>query len=258
MLCRKNTNECLCNVPFGTLYRHTKKTILTMYSSTVFSQFPSDNTRPSGFPLHTISIIERDDHVCKQIQRLLKRTPLLEHLSAYKTISSAVADFAQQQPDILLINNSSTDMPNIQRIHSIHHRYPSVQILLTTTGADAESIRAVIASGVSGYLLQPIQPVHLISAMKELAGGGAPLSPHVARIVIRSLWASGGTVHPLLRHLTKREHDVLKLLAQGLSYHDISQQLGIQRGTVQRHLHSIYAKMNVRTRAEATHLYLSR
>lgn len=210
--------------------------------------------------LASVSIIGRINRLTTSIIGLLKRTKTIQHLATYSSFESAVADFAYRLPDIALINSHSLDMPSPEQILLLRQDFPSVQILLTTTNNDETSIIAMFQAGVSGYILRPVPTTRIVAAISELAAGDIPMSPEVARIVVQSLWRSEAppTAKQHLRNLSKREKEVLELLSKGFGYSEIAEQLGIQRGTVQRHLHSIYAKMNVRTRAEAAHLYLSR
>ncbi len=223
------------------------------------SQSSSKKT-PDMSHVVSVSIIGRNDRLNTSIIGLLKRTKSFKHLASYSSFESALTDFTHRLPDIALINSNSTDMPSTHQIHSLRQKFPSVQILLTTTNSDESSIIALFEAGVSGYILRPLPTASIVAAIKELAIGDIPMSPQVARTVVQSLWhlEAPPTAKKHLENLSKREKEVLELLSKGFGYSEIAQQLGIQRGTVQRHLHSIYAKMNVRTRAEATHLYLSR
>ncbi len=189
----------------------------------------------------------------------MKRTKSIQYLATYSSFESAVADFAYRLSDIVLINSHSKDMVNPHHIHSLRQQFPSVQILLTTTDSDEASVIEMFQAGVSGYILRPIPTVRIVMAITELAAGDIPMSPQVARTVAQSLRRSEAPpkTQQYLKNLSKREKEVLKILSEGFEYSEIAKQLGIQRGTVQRHLHSIYAKMNVRNRAEATRIYLS-
>lgn len=264
MLSNNSAHRYTRNVPNGTLFHHHQKTILVMYrklkSSVKRYSQSSSKTLPDMSSLVSVSIVGRIDRLNTSIIGLLKRTKYIKHLASYSSFESALADFAHHLPDIVLINSHSADIPSTHQIHTLRQKFPSVHILLTTTNSDEMSIRAMFEAGVSGYILRPLPTASIVAAIKELAAGDIPMSPQVARTVVQSLWRSEAppTAKHHLQKLSKREKEVLELLSKGFGYSEIAEQLGIQRGTVQRHLHSIYAKMNVRTRAEATHLYLSR
>lgn len=264
MLSNNSAHRYTRNVPNGTLFHHHQKTILVMYrklksSLKRYSQ-SSSKSLPDMSSSISVSIIGRIDRLSTSIKGLLKRSKHIKLLESYGSFESALADFSNHLPDIVLINSHSSDMPSTNQIHTLRQKFPSVQILLTTTNADKTSIIAMFQAGVSGYILRPVPTVRILAAITELAAGDIPMSPQVARTVVQSLWRPEAPqkAKQHLKSLSKREKDVLELLSKGFGYSEIAEQLGIQRGTVQRHLHSIYAKMNVRTRAESTHLYLSR
>ncbi len=264
MLSSNSAQRYTFNVPDGTLFRYFKKPILIMYRKIKPSRKkrsqPSSKMLSNISDLASVSIIGRINRLTTSIIGLLKRTKTIQHLATYSSFESAVADFAYRLPDIALINSHSLDMPSPEQIHLLRQEFPSVQILLTTTNNDETSIIAMFQAGVSGYILRPVPTSRIVAGITELSAGDIPMSPEVARTVVQSLWRSEAppTAKQHLRNLSKREKEVLELLSKGFGYSEIAEQLGIQRGTVQRHLHSIYAKMNVRNRAEATHLYLSR
>lgn len=264
MLSNNSAQRNTCNVPDGTLYHHHQKTILVMYrklkSSLKRHSQSSSKKLPDMSHVVSVSIVGRIDRLTTSLIGLLKRTKTIQHLATYSSFESAIADFTYRLPDIALINSHSTDMPNTHQIHTLRQKFPAVQILLTTTNADRASIIAMFQAGVSGYILRPVPTARIVAAISELAAGDIPMSPQVARTVVQSLWRSEAPqkAKKHLENLSKREKEVLEILSKGFGYSEIAEQLGIQRGTVQRHLHSIYAKMNVRTRAEATHIYLSR
>ena len=103
----------------------------------------------------------------------------------------------------------------------------------------------MIRAGVDGYLTKAASYAELLEAIREVHAGGAPLSPPIARKIVMSFHV---TTHP---YLSKREEEVLKLLAVGKTYTQIAKDLFLSGETVKTHIKSIYLKLDVRSKAEA-------
>jgi DNA-binding NarL/FixJ family response regulator len=115
---------------------------------------------------------------------------------------------------------------------------------------DTERIFRALRAGACGYLLKRCTPEELISAVREVRQGGAPMSREIARKVIASFR------EPLkaaaeVEELSPREHEILELLAQGFPNKEIAHRVGINDGTVRWHLRHVYDKLHVRSRTEA-------
>jgi DNA-binding NarL/FixJ family response regulator len=124
-----------------------------------------------------------------------------------------------------------------------------------TIHEDAEQIFRALEAGASGYLLKRAEPTELLRAIREVRHGGVPMTGEVARKVIQSFRRTRSGL-PAADPLTKREEEVLDLLAKGFSSSEIGQQLTIGLETVNSHLKHIYGKLHVRSRTEAVIRYL--
>jgi DNA-binding NarL/FixJ family response regulator len=115
---------------------------------------------------------------------------------------------------------------------------------------DTERIFKALRAGACGYLLKRCTPEELISAVREVRQGGAPMSRDIARKVIDSFQEPPATAANVER-LSPREHEILELLAQGFPNTEIAHRVGISDGTVRWHLRHVYDKLHVRSRTEA-------
>jgi DNA-binding NarL/FixJ family response regulator len=131
------------------------------------------------------------------------------------------------------------------------------EFLMLTTYDASQLIFDALKAGASGYLLKRSAPEELLSAIKEVRDGGSPMSMQIARKVVayfrQTPKASGE-----LDALTERERGILALLAKGLAYKQIADQLAISRSTVHGHLNAVYKKLHVQSGTEAVLKYLGK
>ena len=169
---------------------------------------------------------------------------------------------SEPAPEVCLIDLGLPDMPGLALIARLLEKYPDTIILVLTVLDDEETILSALRAGATGYLLKhrfdPGAPLR--RALAEAHQGGAPMSPRVARIVVDALrrdrqavqTAPGAAPGEDAREpLTERQREVLTLLARGLTYAEVAEELGIRLGTVQTHVKALYAKLRVSSRIEA-------
>jgi DNA-binding NarL/FixJ family response regulator len=130
------------------------------------------------------------------------------------------------------------------------------QILMLTVHEDPDSIFNSLASGASGYLLKPVRAAQLLEAVKDVYGGGAPMTSNIARKVVQSFKQTGPVARPAAEKLSPRELDVLNHLVKGFSYKETAEAMGISYSTVHSHIERIYHKLRVQSRAQAVARYL--
>jgi DNA-binding NarL/FixJ family response regulator len=121
---------------------------------------------------------------------------------------------------------------------------------MVTVYEDSERIFRALKAGASGYLLKSSPPQQLLEAVRDVHGGGAPMSSHIARQVVRH-FHSPGAVPEQKSPLSPRERQVLELLSTGYIYKEIADKLDIGVETVRTHVKSICQKMHARNRLEA-------
>lgn len=184
------------------------------------------------------------------------------------TAESAIAELRSGcRPDIILLDVHLPGIDGIAAIPLIRELCPSAEIIIQTVFEDPETILRAIKAGVSGYLLKDAGLNELAQALQTVEKGGSPLSPIVARKVLRSFLSSGAIPNrspidaracPTLESLTKREGEILEKLIQGFSYREIGFELGISVHTVNSHLRKVYEKLRVNSRSEAVALATGR
>jgi len=174
----------------------------------------------------------------------------------------AVAAASQQRPDVVLMDVRMPEMDGIEATRRITSAGHARVLMLTTFDLD-EYVFGALRAGASGFLLKDVPPLDLHSAIRTVAHGEALLSPRVttrliAAYVNRPAPAPGPTPAPLPDSVTAREHDVLLLVAEGLTNAEIAERLYISAGTVKTHVARLLAKLDARDRVHLViHAYRS-
>ena len=152
-------------------------------------------------------------------------------------------------PDVLLLDVELPGLSGIEAVTRIRALSPSTRIVMLTVFDDHEKIFRAICAGASGYLLKTVPVEKIFEYIREAHGGGAPMSPQVARWVLESFSRLGTPEQNY--GLTYREREILELTTEGLLKKEIADRLSLSYHTVDTHLRNIYAKLHVNTRASA-------
>jgi DNA-binding NarL/FixJ family response regulator len=125
--------------------------------------------------------------------------------------------------------------------------------MVITAFGDEKTVIAAIEAGASGYLLKDGSSAEVGEALLELVGGGSPISPSIARHVLRRLQRENEAPAEDAPRLTEREHEILSLIAKGFSFPEIAGLLSISAHTVTTHVRHIYEKLEVSSRSSAVY-----
>lgn len=211
-----------------------------------------------------VSIIEDDRITRESLATLVQRDPGLELVACYANAEAAIAEVPVRRPDIVVVDMNLA-LPGSQRLDGaecvaeLKARCPDVQAIMLTVYDDHERIFKSLRAGAAGYILKRARPAEIIDAIKQLVAGGAPLSVEVARRVVDSFHGPATRSQPpVVSVLTRREQEILKLLARGDSAKEIAKASGVTVGTVRVHLHAIYHKLGVDNRVQAVNAYHGR
>lgn len=180
----------------------------------------------------------------------------LDGMTCDRCFSSVEAAFEaldhQPPPDVILLDVQLPGLDGIAALATFRERVPSARILILTVFDDAEKIFQAVCAGAAGYVLKSSGIDRIGEAIRQVVEGGAPMSPAVARKVLDAfprLGAVPGTSDEY--HLTERECDILRLLADGLQKKEIADKLEISTHTVSTHLRRVYTKLHVTTNTGA-------
>ncbi len=209
------------------------------------------NRVPSSNRLR-VAVIDADVRIRSNISWILRTDSLIEFVGAYAGGQDALPDLPRLRADVILTDLSLPDIDGIVCIQKLVSAIPGAKIVVLTSNRDDASIFQALAAGVGGYLLKPFQSSELLGAIHDVADGGAPMSGFIARRVIQFF-------RPSLREhsdLTPREDQVLNLMARGLTYKEIAEELSITFSTVRTYIERAYDKFQVRSKPAAIAKYL--
>jgi DNA-binding NarL/FixJ family response regulator len=196
-----------------------------------------------------VAVIEDQRELREGLSFLINSTPPFECKHAYGTMEDALAGIGTRPPRVALIDIGLPGMSGIDGVRILRERHPSIAAVLLTVFKDDDRIFRGICAGACGYLLKTTPPTRLLEAVKEIAEGGAVMSPEVATRVMELFRRSQAPPQPA--DLSPQELRLLKLMMEGHQNKTAAAELGISAHTVNFHLRSIYEKLHVHSRTEA-------
>jgi DNA-binding NarL/FixJ family response regulator len=202
----------------------------------------------------TIRVLVADDQwmVRDGFRMLLKNADGIEIVAEAENGLEAVEKAARFQPNVVLMDIRMPTLDGLEATRRILAADELIRVLILTTFDLDEYIYEALRAGASGFVLKDDPPEQLLAAIRTVAAGDALLSPSVTRRVIKQFTKLPPRTPPTgFDELTSREHEVLQLLAQGLSNAEIGTQLYIGETTVKTHVTRVLQKLDVRDRAQA-------
>lgn len=162
---------------------------------------------------------------------------------------------AEQRPDVLLVDLRMPRCDGVEATRRVRAEHPGTEVVVLTTYADDESVLGALQAGARGYLTKDADAEAIARALHAAAAGQSTVDGDVQRRLIEA--AARGRPKPhdqmaeLVEGLTAREIEVLRLIAAGLSNTEIARHLVVSEATVKTHVNHVFAKANLRDRAQA-------
>lgn len=207
-----------------------------------------------------VLIVEDDPAFCARYAAMLANDPSFEVVASVGTGGEGLAMLDLRKPDILLVDLGLPDISGIEVIRHASQTLPQCECMVVTVFGDEEHVLASIEAGAAGYLLKDASEESFLSGIRELINGGSPISPIIARRLLRrfhadtpgdSIAADKATDEASSVALSDREREILLLASKGFNYPEMGKLMGISPHTVTSHVKKIYRKLAVHSRGEA-------
>lgn len=164
---------------------------------------------------------------------------------------AAIEKARQLMPDVILMDLRMPDGDGLEATRRIKAELPEVKVVMLTVSELEEDLFAALRSGASGYLLKSLNADELCQTLAGLARGQAPLAPALASSLVAEFSSAEGSLPAGSESLTSHQWKVLKLVAQGSTYHQVAEQLGLSEATVKYHMGKILERLQLKNRAQA-------
>lgn len=209
------------------------------------------------YPLIRIAFVEDNDVAISLLSKILQSQRDFRLIGALKSVEAANQWLEANEPDVLLVDLQLPDGSGLEVIKKCVSLYPRCNIMVVTASDDEPNVLSSIQIGAKGYILKSSLLTSVIDGIRTLTDGGSPISPIIARQILRHLTMQEQLPYQVSNasldqeKLSGRESHVLKLIAHGYTYAEIATSLNISINTVQTHIKRIYEKLAVHSRTDA-------
>lgn len=197
-----------------------------------------------------VAIVEDDVVLREALCEAVQDDSRMELVGQYPDAETFLSCAAIDPPEVVIMDIGLPGMNGVEAMRQAKASRSAIQFLVSTVQDDDDNLYQAICAGATGYLVKGASPEQVVDAVCDLHAGGSPMSPGIARRVIRAL-AVQRTPAPEIERLTERERQVLEQLAQGYRYKEIADRLSVSLDTVRTHVRNLYEKLHVSSRTDA-------
>lgn len=197
-----------------------------------------------------VAIVEDSKTTREGLETIVNLSSEYRCVCACDTAEEALRVLPKHQPEVVLMDIQLPNMSGIECVAQLKKLMPEVQVVMVTVYEDPDRIFRALRAGASGYLLKRSAPEQVLTAIRDVQTGGAPMSGEIARKVIGHFQTQSATADEVEK-LSTREREVLELVAHGFSNKEIADRLSVTIEAVRWHLKHIYQKLHVHSRTEA-------
>jgi len=200
----------------------------------------------------TIRLLLADDH--RMLREGLRRTLEEEGLEVVGEAADgeeALRLAAKLRPDVVLMDVTMPVLDGVEATRQLHDHLPEIPVVILTMHADREVLARAIRAGAAGYLVKDCSTDEVVRTVRLAASGETALSPELAASMLAEAQRADTPAEELDPIISRREEEVLQLVADGLSTSEVAAKLYISIKTVKNHLASIYEKLDSRDRTQA-------
>ena len=202
----------------------------------------------------SVVVIDDDQSLREILVAWIQEAEGFECIGSFPDTETALLALAERKPDVAMVDINLPGLSGIECVRELKPLIPATQFVMLTVYEDSDHIFDALAAGATGYLLKRTAREDLLASISDVHSGGSPMTSNIARKVVQSLQRSKPQRNPA-DELSKREYEVLVLLAQGYLYKEIADNLGISFQTVNTHIRRIYEKLHVHSRSQAVALF---
>ena len=194
-----------------------------------------------------------DDHelVRQGIAAMLGAAADIKVVAEARTGREALEVARRELPDVVLMDVRMPDMDGLEATRKVKEERPRTAVIMLTMHDNPTYLRDAVRAGAAGYLLKDVSKDGLIDAIRQVATGGAFIESQMLRGMLSERKPSGAAPSPAVKNLTKREREILTLVAEGMSNREIAERLVLSPETVKSHVAAILEKLNVSDRTQA-------
>lgn len=205
-----------------------------------------------------ILLIEDDAPVRERLAAIIIGWSGGQLIAACGNLADATPVIRDNPIDLLITDLNLPDGHGVQAIRMLRDNQPAAEAIVISVLADDRNVIEAIEAGATGYLLKDSDPIDIVEAITELLAGQSPISPTIARTIVRRLGGrdakSDATADvSVAQPLTPREMDILWGIAKGFTYGELAERLEISKQTVPVHIKNIYRKLQANNRSEAVY-----
>ena len=198
-----------------------------------------------------VAIFEDNRNLREGLFQLVDGSDGFNCVGAFANCDRLIQNIKESKPDVVLMDIEMPGISGIEAIKILKENFPDTKVLMETIFEDNDKIFDSICNGAEGYILKNTPPVLILSAIKEIYEGGAPMTPSVASKVLKMFKNNSSAYIKEKIDLTEREKEILRSLVDGMSYKMIAATCFISIDTVSGHIKNIYKKLQVHSKSEA-------
>ncbi|TZF96311.1 response regulator transcription factor [Chryseobacterium panacisoli] len=198
----------------------------------------------------SIAIVEDEKNYNNALKKVINYQQDMKVIAQFFDGNDAMQNLPAISPDVVMMDIQLQDMLGIEIIEKLRKEMPNTQFIMCTSFDDDEKIFNSLKAGAMGYLVKGESMDKILSSIRDVYQGGAPMSFSIARRVLRHFERKLPEIKGF-DELTEREKEILELLSEGLLYKEIADKKCISIDTVKKHVGNIYRKLHVNNKVEA-------
>jgi len=205
----------------------------------------------------TVAVVEDNTELSDSIREIIDGAEGMRCVATCPTGEKALTVLPSLKPRVVLMDINLPGMSGLECVRHLIGRLPDTLVVMVTIHSNIDAIFQSLQAGACGYLHKPVKAGELIAAVREVVGGGSPMTAGIARQVVKAFKVIPRPEVQAGRptDLTDREREVLTLLSEGALYKEIAERMEVSWHTVHNHIRHIYEKLHVRSRAQAVNKF---